>query len=230
MTHLRRAIEAWKRDSDNGLHHEPWPIAPHLLEDIYTAADAVVEGSLMITLLKHCDRVRSASRAQLVNVIAPIMAEENGPAWRQTIFYPFAVAARAARGDAYVPAVSSPKITTASYGEVDAIEAVVTWDETTRTGLLLAVNRDLGAAHDVTVSLAGLPGVGSINGTDGTGVRVTAARMLHSDDPYLTNTAEHPDAVVPVDLDPTADLTADTDGTLHLTMPAVSWVAVEFTA
>ena len=222
--------EAWKRDSDNGLHHEPWPIAPHLLEDIYTAADAVVEGSLMITLLKHCDRVRSASRAQLVNVIAPIMAEENGPAWRQTIFYPFAVAARAARGDAYVPAVSSPKITTASYGEVDAIEAVVTWDETTRTGLLLAVNRDLGAAHDVTVSLAGLPGVGSINGTDGTGVRVTAARMLHSDDPYLTNTAEHPDAVVPVDLDPTADLTADTDGTLHLTMPAVSWVAVEFTA
>ena len=56
------------------MHHEPWPKSPHLLEDIYTAADAVVEGSLMITLLKHCDRVRSASRAQLVNVIAPIMA------------------------------------------------------------------------------------------------------------------------------------------------------------
>ena len=68
--------DQWKAEAAQGLHHEPWPKSPHLLEDIYTAADAVVEGSLMITLLKHCDRVRSASRAQLVNVIAPIMAEE----------------------------------------------------------------------------------------------------------------------------------------------------------
>lgn len=64
--------DQWKAEAAQGLHHEPWPKSPHLLEDIYTAADAVVEGSLMITLLKHCDRVRSASRAQLVNVIAPI--------------------------------------------------------------------------------------------------------------------------------------------------------------
>lgn len=91
--------DQWKAEAAQGLHHEPWPKSPHLLEDIYTAADAVVEGSLMITLLKHCDRVRSASRAQLVNVIAPIMAEEHGPAWRQTTFYrspkpPFTRAAR----------------------------------------------------------------------------------------------------------------------------------------
>nr|WP_289094267.1 alpha-L-arabinofuranosidase C-terminal domain-containing protein [uncultured Bifidobacterium sp.] len=52
----------------------------------------------MITLLKHCDRVRSASRAQLVNVIAPILAEEHGPAWRQTVFYPFAEAAHHGQG------------------------------------------------------------------------------------------------------------------------------------
>lgn len=48
-------------------------MAPRLLEDIYTAADAVVFGDLMITLLKNADRVRAASLAQLVNVIAPIM-------------------------------------------------------------------------------------------------------------------------------------------------------------
>lgn len=100
--------DQWKAEAAQGLHHEPWPKSPHLLEDIYTAADAVVEGSLMITLLKHCDRVRSASRAQLVNVIAPIMAEEHGPAWRQTTFYPFAEAALHARGQAYAPAISSP--------------------------------------------------------------------------------------------------------------------------
>ena len=64
-----------------------WPVAPRLLEDIYTAADAVVFGDLMITLLKNADRVRAASLAQLVNVIAPIMTEPGGPAWRQTTFH-----------------------------------------------------------------------------------------------------------------------------------------------
>ena len=98
----------WKAQSGKDLHHESWPKAPRLLEDIYNAADAVVEGSLMITLLKHCDRVRSASRAQLVNVIAPIMAEKNGPAWRQTVFYPFAEAAQHAHGIATVQSSTLP--------------------------------------------------------------------------------------------------------------------------
>ena len=75
-----------------------WPVAPRLLEDIYTAADAVVFGDLMITLLKNADRVRAASLAQLVNVIAPIMTEPGGPAWRQTTFHPFSVTARLAKG------------------------------------------------------------------------------------------------------------------------------------
>ena len=49
-----------------------WPVAPRLLEDRYSVLDAVVVGNLLISLLKHADRVRSASLAQLVNVIAPI--------------------------------------------------------------------------------------------------------------------------------------------------------------
>ena len=75
-----------------------WPVAPRLLEDVYTVADAVVVGGLLITLLRHADRVQSASLAQLVNVIAPIMTEPGGPAWRQTIFYPFAATSRHGRG------------------------------------------------------------------------------------------------------------------------------------
>lgn len=60
-----------------------WPIAPRLLEDTYTVADGVVVGNLLISLLNHADRVTSASLAQLVNVIAPIMTEPGGPAWKQ---------------------------------------------------------------------------------------------------------------------------------------------------
>ena len=209
----------WKAAASEGLHPEPWPKAPHLLEDIYSAADAVVEGSLMITLLKHCDRVRSASRAQLVNVIAPIMAEEQGPAWRQTVFYPFAEAAHHAKGTVYVPAIDAPRVHTEAYGDVDAVEAVVTWDEHTREGLLLVVNRDAEAAHTLSVDLSGLPQA------DAADMRITHAMMLHDDDPHRQNTAEQPDAVVPVPLDANA-----ADGRVSFALPPISWAAVRFSA
>src|SRR5690606_30121195 len=78
---------------------QDWPVAPRIIEDRYSAADAVVVGDMLISLLRHADRVTAASQAQLVNVIAPIMTEPGGPAWRQTTFHPFARTAEAARGD-----------------------------------------------------------------------------------------------------------------------------------
>ena len=71
---------------------------PRACSRMYSAADAVVFGDLMITLLKNADRVHAASLAQLVNVIAPIMTEPGGPAWRQTTFYPFSLTAKARQG------------------------------------------------------------------------------------------------------------------------------------
>ena len=68
-----------------------WRVAPRLSEDRYDVADAVVVGGLLITLLRHSDRVTAASLAQLVNVIAPISTAPNGGAWRQTTYHPFAL-------------------------------------------------------------------------------------------------------------------------------------------
>ena len=56
---------------------EPWQIAPPQLEDVYTHEDAIVVGTMLISLLKHCDRVRIGCQAQLVNVIALIMTQNN---------------------------------------------------------------------------------------------------------------------------------------------------------
>ena len=60
--------------------------------------DALAFGGACISLLNHADRVKCACLAQLVNVIAPIMTETGGPAWRQTIFHPFAQMSRFGRG------------------------------------------------------------------------------------------------------------------------------------
>ena len=67
-----------------------WPVAPEILEEPYNMLDALTFGGACISLINHADRVKAACLAQLVNVIAPIMTETGGPAWRQTIFYPFA--------------------------------------------------------------------------------------------------------------------------------------------
>lgn len=207
----------WKAAAGEGLHTDPWPKAPHLLEDIYSAADAVVEGSLMIMMLKHCDRVRSASRAQLVNVIAPIMAEPNGPAWRQTVFYPFAEAAMHAHGSAYAPAIDSPTVHTESFGDVNAVDAVITWDEESGKGLLLAVNRDAENAHGITVDVSTLPGASA------DALHIDAAKTLHDDDPHRQNTADDPNAVTP------QSLKADCmNGIIKFEMPAIAWTAIEF--
>ncbi len=75
-----------------------WPVAPPILEEIYTMQDALAFGGACISLLNHADRVKAACLAQLVNAIAPIMTETGGPAWRQTIFFPFAQMSHLGRG------------------------------------------------------------------------------------------------------------------------------------
>jgi alpha-L-arabinofuranosidase len=77
---------------------EGWPIAPPILEEIYNMEDALAFGGACISILNHADRVKTACLAQLVNAIAPIMTETGGPAWRQTIFWPFAQMSRLGRG------------------------------------------------------------------------------------------------------------------------------------
>src|SRR5262245_2130177 len=85
-----------------------WPVAPQILEEVYTMEDALAFGGACIALLNHADRVKSACLAQLVNAIAPIMTETGGPAWKQTIFFPFADMSNLGRGRVLQSRVDSP--------------------------------------------------------------------------------------------------------------------------
>ena len=72
----------WYHSNEQDQKLEKWVRAPHQLEDVYNFEDALLVGSMLITLLRHADRVKIACLAQLVNVIAPIMTSDTG-AWRQ---------------------------------------------------------------------------------------------------------------------------------------------------
>lgn len=188
-------------------------VAPRQLEDVYSALDAVVLGSLLITLLRHCDRVASASLAQLVNVIAPVMTEPGGPAWRQTTFYPFALTSRLAVGDAVPLVVTCDTFTTDRLGDVPVVDAVATLDQKAGAAAVFAVNRSQDAAQTVTVELASL-------GLEGAAT-VAESHLLHDDDHDAANTLEDPDRVRPQPL-----AVAVADGRATFTLPPVSWAAV----
>jgi alpha-N-arabinofuranosidase len=164
----------------------PWTIAPAQLEDVYTFEDALVVGCMLITLLKHADRVKIACLAQLVNVIAPIMTENGGKAWRQTIFYPFAHVSCFGRGIALNLSVSSPGYEDKEFDLVPYVEAVGTWDEDSGALTVFTVNRDLDNS---------LPIIGDARDFSGYHI-VEQIQMTHAD-LKACNTVSQPDAVVP---------------------------------
>jgi alpha-N-arabinofuranosidase len=191
---------------------EDWPVAPRLLEDVYTVMDAVVVGNLLISLLRHADRVTAASLAQLVNVIAPIMTEPGGAAWRQTTFYPFALTSRLARGVSLQLRLDTPTYGTAVHGPAGVVDAAATYDPETRATAVFAVNRSLTDPVTLEIDVELLGGVGEVSAT-----------TLHDDDIHAANTASDPDRV-----QPRANTSAELRGsTVVVTLPPVSWTALQ---
>jgi alpha-N-arabinofuranosidase len=117
-----------------------WETAPHILEDNYSLLDAIAFGGILCTLINNADRVRIACLAQMVNVIAPIFTEKGGKAIRQTIFYPFAMAANNCSGDALRIFGKTPLLETSAYGEVSAIPCAATWNEERREISVICAN------------------------------------------------------------------------------------------
>jgi len=202
----------WYEGDFVGAPQLQWEETPRLIEDEYSVADAVVVGDLLITLLRHADRVGMACQAQLVNVIAPIRTEPGGPAWRQTTFHPFARTSQLARGVVLRTEVSGPGHFTERYGDVATVNGVVTWDEDEGSLVLFAVNRD---PREPVQIVADVQRFGNL---------VPSGSVLLADvDHRARNTLDDPDRVVPRPLD---DVRLD-HGRLTAVLPPVSWAAVQ---
>ena len=191
--------EVWKQDK--------WNRALPLLEDVYNFEDALLAGSMLITLLRNADRVKIACLAQLVNVIAPIMTRNGGGVWAQTIYWPFMHASKYGRGTALRPVVDSPVYDCSDYDAVPLVDATATLaDDGSVT--LFAVNRDLD--EDIELS-ADLRAFGDL--------RVAEHIVLHHDDVKAVNTEDAPDTVSPAQGAPgTLD-----GGRLSVVLPRLSW-------
>ncbi|GAB3263585.1 arabinosylfuranosidase ArfA [Kineosporia babensis] len=202
----------WNENHKDAVLSGGWPEAPRLIEDEYNVTDAVVVGSLLISLLRHSDRVTMANLAQLVNVIAPIRSEPDGAAWRQTTFFPFALTAARARGRVVPLSLDVASGPTAKYGDVELVDAVSTVAEDGSVSLFV-VNRSVDSVSALSVEL------------DGAELVLEDALTLtvpEGGDRFTTNT-QSSQPVAPVALAGVTVSAADSATRLSLTLPPISW-------
>jgi alpha-N-arabinofuranosidase len=178
----------YKARSVNDLRKPGWPEHPRLLEEIYNFEDALLVGGALVVLLNNADRVKAACLAQLVNVIGAIMTEPGGPAWRQTIFHPFAQVTRFARGRVLRPVIQSPGYEAQTFPEIPYLCAAVSDDPETGTTAVFALNRHLTEEMELRVELRGL----------GRERKLDEALELHHLNLKAVNTRDAPHTVVPV--------------------------------
>ena len=196
--------EIWKR--------EKWGRALPLLEDIYNFEDALLVGSMLLTLLRNADRVKIACLAQLVNVIAPIMTRNGGGCWAQTIYYPFMHASQYGRGTVLKAVVQSPVYDCSDYERVPTIDTAATLSDDGSV-TVFCVNRDLSEPCLLDLDLRSFGDL-----------RMTDHIILHHDDVKAINTEENPFNVAPA----TLPLTELDSGRAQIPIPPLSWNVLRF--
>lgn len=200
----------WYHSKEQDRKLKAWQQAPHQLEDVYNFEDALLVGSMLITLLRHADRVKIACLAQLVNVIAPIMTSDHG-AWRQTIFYPFLHASAYGRGTVLMTQITAPVYDSRSYGTVSVLDSVSVWNQEEEKLTVFAVNKDLEEDLEVTCDLRQF-----------SGYQVAEHLVLTHEDLNAVNTESAPDTVVPT----TSGASRLEEGKLHTVFGKHSWNVV----
>jgi alpha-N-arabinofuranosidase len=176
----------WYHSRERDSKRDSWTVAPPILEDVYNFEDALLVGCMLITLLKHADRVKIACMAQLINVIAPIMTSENGGAWKQTIFYPYMHASLYGRGTALTTLVDSPRYDSKEFTDVPMLESIAIYNEELQQLTIFAVNRDLEESLALESDLRQFRDY-----------RLVEHIVLENDDLKATNTEADPDRVKP---------------------------------
>lgn len=208
---MQISIDEWNNvnwNVKNQNTEDKWTFAPIKDEGFYSMEDALLFGNLLITMLKHADRVKAACQSLLVNVGAPIMAGSAGEAMRQTIFYPYMHAARYGRGTALQTAVECPVYDSRDYTDVPLLESVAVHNEEDDTITIFAVNRGQQEALQLTSELRGF-----------TGLRVIEHIILEHQQLRARNSMENPGHVVPHN----NGNASCRDGVMTATLPKLSW-------
>jgi alpha-L-arabinofuranosidase len=158
-----------------------WARAPHLLEESYDLADALVCAQFLLSFIRHADVVKVANLAQIVNVIAPLLTKDDD-VLVQTIYHPFRMISDRRDGVSLQVAVDGPTTASRDAHEVPLVDVGAIADGPTLH--VFAVNRSVDHAAPVRIEVPGC----SLWPVD--------AELLTAPDADVANTWATPDAVV----------------------------------
>ena len=119
----------------------PWQIAPPLGEQIYTMEDSLLFASMLMVLLKKCDRVKIGCQSLLVNISACIMTKKGEEAWVQPIYYPFELIANNAKGTVLQSIYIGETYSTDDIEEIPLVDNLVVFNEKENELDVFLVNR-----------------------------------------------------------------------------------------
>ena len=185
-----------------------WTVGARRLENIYDLADALTVAGMACTLMNNADRVKMGCLAQLVNVIAPIFTQVGGGMFKQTIYYPYAMAIAFGRGTALRTVASGEKMESC-YGDSEKVYTACAYENGKYA--LFAINKT-GEAKDCELDFQVTP-VRMIE-------RIELTGGLHD-----YNSFAHPEKIVPQNV--ACDNGAERIHTVRL--PAYSFTLLRFT-
>ncbi len=166
------------------------------LEEHYTLSDALAVATYLNSFIRHCNTVKIANLAQLVNVIAPIFTNKEG-LFLQTIYHPLRLFSQYMREIALDTYVESELYTlapekegsdwphrVADLGPFKMLDVTATCDASGQEVVIAVVNRDHDQAHQTTIQLS--------NGETASGI---VAYEVNAQGPEVMNSFEQPHAV-----------------------------------
>ena len=193
---VRAIIERarYEQGIDHPIHvaYDEWNVwfrartAETKLEERYNLSDALAVATYLNVFARHCETVKIANLAQMVNVIAPIFTSEDG-LFLQTIYHPLKLCAEHMQEvvlDAHVSCEkhdldieeSSWPHRVADMGPFDVLDVSATTDGSGRDLTLVVINRDPENPVQTTIQL-----------TDATFGGAATAYEVTGDGPDATN-------------------------------------------
>lgn len=133
------AFDEWNVHRYPEQPYEHWKLASPIDWCHFTMEDTLLFGGMLLSILRHADRIKISCQSLLVNTIPLILTEEMGKAWVNPTYYPILHASLYARGTLMHSSIDCEKYRNDLFDEIPTIDHVVIKNENNIT--ILAINR-----------------------------------------------------------------------------------------
>lgn len=119
--------------------YEEWKTGSPIDWCHFTMEDTLLFGGMLLSILRHADRIKISCQSLLVNTIPLILTEAGGKAWVNPTYYPMLHASQYGRGILMDSKLSCDQYSNSLFDEIPTVDHVVVKNEEDMT--IFAINR-----------------------------------------------------------------------------------------